>query len=497
MKKLISLFLLFIILLNIMLSMPLSTVALNSVRLSSDGLYYYRVSDGKYAEFFGSTLPVGAGTVLEIPQEIEGYIVRYIRDIDFSYSASPDNDYQNIDTPEKVIIPNTVTYIGNSAFAFEFNLYSEEDGFVPYLKSVVIPSGVSHIGDRAFHGCYNLESIEIPSSVLYIGDNAFSNCKGLKTVKIPGTLQEMGSKVFANCKQLKKVIINEGITNIPEQAFVNCKSLKEVSFPKSLEIISDRAFENCISLRKIELSENLTRLYDGCFYNCPEIRTITLCEDVYISGEKTIGYFYNKKNKKEEKNSNLTIYCLETNGLLNQGSDVVNYARQNNLKFFYVVDINNKHKIKDNAGQNLSIKISENKVKSWTSSKPEVAIITNSGKLTTLTKGVTTITARLEDGSIYTKKLKVVNNPIIRMKKKNDDFYTTVSAISLKQGETKQLVTTYKADNIKNIYRDTQYAKIIGKAGSEKFKVKGIKKGVTNLKITVNGKKLNLKVNVK
>ena len=33
--------------------------------------------------------------------------------------------------------------------------------------------------------CTNLESIEIPNSVTYLGNSAFSFCSGLKSIKIP------------------------------------------------------------------------------------------------------------------------------------------------------------------------------------------------------------------------------------------------------------------------------------------------------------------------
>jgi hypothetical protein len=59
-----------------------------------------------------------------------------------------------------VIIPNSVTYIGNNAF------------FRNSLTSVTIPNSVTYIGDDAFD-LNRLTSVTIPNSVTYIGNNAF------------------------------------------------------------------------------------------------------------------------------------------------------------------------------------------------------------------------------------------------------------------------------------------------------------------------------------
>ncbi|MCQ4155097.1 leucine-rich repeat domain-containing protein, partial [Riemerella anatipestifer] len=57
----------------------------------------------------------------------------------------------------KLIIPNSVTHIGDWAF----------DG--NQLTSLEIPNSVTHIGDWAFDG-NQLTSLEIPNSVTHIGN---------------------------------------------------------------------------------------------------------------------------------------------------------------------------------------------------------------------------------------------------------------------------------------------------------------------------------------
>ncbi|MCB5984944.1 leucine-rich repeat domain-containing protein, partial [Flavobacterium psychrophilum] len=50
------------------------------------------------------------------------------------------------------------------------------------LTSVTIPNSVTTIGDEAFADCSGLTSVTIPNSVTAIGEDAFYNCSRLTTV---------------------------------------------------------------------------------------------------------------------------------------------------------------------------------------------------------------------------------------------------------------------------------------------------------------------------
>ena len=92
------------------------------------------------------------------------------------YGTSSKNLYLNNELISELIISDSVTSIGSSAFK---NCTS--------LTSIVIPDSVVTINDSVFEGCTSLASVEIGSSVTSIGVKAFLNCTGLTSTIIKAT----------------------------------------------------------------------------------------------------------------------------------------------------------------------------------------------------------------------------------------------------------------------------------------------------------------------
>lgn len=108
------------------------------------------------------------------------------------------------------------------------------------LEKVIIPNTVTVICDSAFHNCYNLTEINLPNNLERIGIYAFHKCKGLTQITIPAKVNYIGCGAFEDCTNLKNVTVeNENppfleVYEIYEKeyhVFTNCSSELEIHIP--------------------------------------------------------------------------------------------------------------------------------------------------------------------------------------------------------------------------------------------------------------------------
>ena len=174
-----------------------------------------------------------------------------------------------LNNKDKIIIPFSVTSIGNSAF-----------GWCTSLRELVIPSSVTSIGDLAFNGCESLRELVLPSSVTSIGEAAFSNCSSLRKLVIPSSVTSIEEAAFSNCSSLRKLVIPSSVTSIEECAFCGCESLRKLAIPSSVTSIGNFAFDGCDSLCELVLPSSVISIGDSAFGGCSSLRELVLPSSV-------------------------------------------------------------------------------------------------------------------------------------------------------------------------------------------------------------------------
>ena len=221
------------------------------------------------------------------------------------------------------------------------------------VKDLVIPNSVTSIGNYAFYGCGGLTAVTIPSSVTNIGQSAFyTGNNGKKyTVKMEGdTPPTIGTSTFysskvtiqvpqknvnayksatnwsgytivgkydayidgiyynvykstmtaeVTCKDEKyntysgavkipATIEHEGesytVTGIGFSAFRNCADLLSVKLTDNITVFDDYAFDECSNLVYLTIPNNLTKVGEYALYNCKGISTANLPEGVTSIG---------------------------------------------------------------------------------------------------------------------------------------------------------------------------------------------------------------------
>lgn len=190
------------------------------------------------------------------------YPANEIPDFSFCINGTTKNGKTSL---VSIILPNSVTSIGNFAF-------SGCSG----LTSITIPSFVTTIESSAFCNCKGLTSITIPSSVTTIGAYAFEGCRGLTSITIPSSVTSLGRSAFYSCNSLSSVNISSTVTSLEDYTFSYCTSLTEVIIPSSVTSIGNSAFSKCISLSSITIPNSVTTIGQAAFYGCSGLTSITI-----------------------------------------------------------------------------------------------------------------------------------------------------------------------------------------------------------------------------
>ena len=186
----------------------------------------------------------------------------------------PDFLCNNLRLLNTIVIPNSVTTIGQLAF-----------NSCTGLQKVTIGNSVTTIGERAFSECRGLQKVTIGNSVTTIGKFAFTSCTGLQKVTIGNSVTAIGYGAFDSCSGLTEITIPNAVTTIGVWAFSSCTGLTEVTIPNSVTTIEGYAFTRCTGLKTVTIGNSVTTIEDGAFNGCTQMESVTIGEKVESIGE--------------------------------------------------------------------------------------------------------------------------------------------------------------------------------------------------------------------
>ena len=244
-------------------------------------------------------------TSIEIPKSLTSSSNAYIYEFVYDFQVGA---FYGCDGLKNVSFEEGTTTIAGGLFAH-----------CSGLESIVIPDTVTKIGDNAFRDCANLKNIKLSESLTEIGSMAFSYCSSLETIKIPDSVTAIYSGAFGQCSSLSNVELSKNLERLDAHAFFNCDALASIKIPKNLTSSSNAyiyefaydfqngAFYGCDGLKNIEFEEGTTAIPNGLFANCPGLESVDIPDTITKIGQLS---FYNDKNLSSVKLSeSLTTIC--------------------------------------------------------------------------------------------------------------------------------------------------------------------------------------------
>lgn len=180
--------------------------------------------------------------------------------------------YDNITS---IIIPESITTIGGSAFAC-----------CKSLKKITIPNSVKEIGQAAFEQCLGMTSFTIPEGVTTIRSNAFGNNENLRSITLPSTINSLTGISFCRCDNLQEIVVSEANTKYDSRD--GCNAIIETAtntliagctstiIPNSVTSIGERAFFYSTGLTRVDIPDNVTSIGRECFEGCSNITCVNI-----------------------------------------------------------------------------------------------------------------------------------------------------------------------------------------------------------------------------
>lgn len=269
--------------------------------------------------------------------KLDGYLV-----LSSSLTKLPQNAFNhcvNLKVEDKLVIPNNVTVIENSAFARCSSLTGDLE----------IPDTVTSIEDNAFYGCSSLNGyLTLPSQLTVIPNCAFWDCSHLKVqggLKIPENVKSIGWGAFRGCAQLKgSLTLPEDIESIGRQAFYDCTGLTgTLEIPNTVTKIEQEAFYHCgldfifpsnvtsIGPRAFDACVNFKGDEEGNFMIPETVQTVG--EDAFKrAGIKRLFLPQNLQNIQKIDEQNRAIYYNGTRAELEEAIGTNNFTNLDRAK---------------------------------------------------------------------------------------------------------------------------------------------------------------------
>jgi hypothetical protein len=150
------------------------------------------------------------------------------------------------------------------------------------LTTIVIGSQITGIASNAF-GASNLNNVIIPSTISTVGNQAFSYCPNLTNLIVRKYLSNFqGAFDFTNPANMKITFDYAG--TVPTSACINKTNLTTVVLSNLITGIENSAFSGCTSLTNITIPASVLTIGNSSFGGCTNLNSVTFLGNIPTIG---------------------------------------------------------------------------------------------------------------------------------------------------------------------------------------------------------------------
>ncbi|MDE5764983.1 MAG: leucine-rich repeat domain-containing protein [Ruminococcus sp.] len=229
-----------------------------------DALNIQRSGNFEYTVIDGEACITGCNSidsVVNVPEEIDGYSVTSLYDEAFSNCSSPE-----------IILPDTILKIGENAFPAT-------------VESITISGNCKEIaGDEPFLFCTSLKEINTGE-----GDGEYSSLDGVLYNKDMSLLI-----TYPMMKEDTEFTAPDSCKEIAVSGFCYNQFVEKVNLP-AVETINHYAFEGCPKISSVKLSDNIKFVGVNAFLGCTSLSGIRIPDGIETIGDYAFGYDYDEE----------------------------------------------------------------------------------------------------------------------------------------------------------------------------------------------------------
>lgn len=244
----------------------LRTLVLPDKTPGDDGVDIIKIGDGAFnledestPTKFGYDSPYGAQSI-NLPKNVKSignkaFAFNSLKEVNLSSITQIGEEAFKGNLLESVSMPDTVINLGAGAFSAN------------NITSLRISNALTTIPQGAFSMNIRLSQIEIPNTITEIGETAFAGAR-LTSLEIPSSVQKIGKKAF-HLHHLTSLTIPGNVRTIEESAFEGTykdATLKTLTLGEGIETIGDRAFKEAL-IERAKLPTSLKSLGVNVFEN--------------------------------------------------------------------------------------------------------------------------------------------------------------------------------------------------------------------------------------